>query len=216
MLYPQERRQVLAAAREISETGLVIGTWGNVSIRCQGQNLMIITPSGMNYGALAMEDMVLVNGDLQILEGNFKPSTEVVLHMGVYKNRPDVQAIVHTHSLYAAAFAAAGKSLPVILEEMAQMVGHEVTVAEYGLCGSDALAINVINALGQDRQAVLLAHHGLITVGSSMDHALKRAHIIEKTSQVYLLAQALGGVKQIPEQDINSLHESFKNYGQEK
>ncbi len=216
MQYLEQRKQVLAAAREISETGLVMGTWGNVSARCPGKDLMVITPSGMGYDTLEAGDLVLVDAHNQILEGSFKPSTEVSLHTGIYKNRPDVQAIVHTHSLYTSAFAVAGRSLPVILEETAQVIGHEVPVAGYALCGTDALARNVVAALGEDKQAVLLANHGLVTVGTSMADALKKAHVIEKTSRVCIYAQLLGGANSITEQDVHRLKEKFKTYGQDK
>ena len=214
MQYTEERKQVLAAAREISETGLVTGTWGNVSARCGDKDLMIITPSGVSYNSLRMEDLVLVDGNGQVLEGSFKPSTEATLHMKIYKNRPDVRAIVHTHSLYATSFAVAGKSIPVILEETAQMIGHEVPVADYALCGTDALAANVAAALGENKQAVLLANHGLVTVGASMAEALKKAHVIEKTSQVFIYAKILGGANTISKEDTARLKENFKNYGQ--
>lgn len=214
MQYSEERRQVLAAAREISETGLVIGTWGNASARCGEKDLMIITPSGVSYDTLSMEDMVLVDGSGQVLEGRLKPSSEVSLHMAIYKNRPDVKAIIHTHSLHATAFAVAGKSLPVILEETAQVIGHEVPVADYALCGTDSLAANVVKTLGKDKQAVLLANHGLVTLGSSMAEALKKAQVIEKTSQVFIYAQILGGAKIISQEDTARLKEKFKNYRQ--
>ncbi|HHX94882.1 MAG TPA: class II aldolase/adducin family protein [Clostridia bacterium] len=214
MEYQEERRQVLAAARKISGAGLVTGTWGNVSARCGEKDLMIVTPSGVSYDTLRMEDMVLVDGSGQVLEGRLKPSSEVSLHMGIYKNRPDVKAIIHTHSLYAAAFAVAGKSLPVILEETAQVIGHEVPVADYALCGTDSLAANAVKALGKDKQAVLLANHGLVTLGSSMAEALKKAQVIEKTSQVFIYAQILGGAKIISQEDTARLKEKFKNYGQ--
>ena len=216
MQYPKERKQVLAAVQEISKTGLVTGTWGNASAKCQGTDMFIITPSGMNYDTLSIEDMVLVDGNNQVVEGNFKPSVEVPMHVGIYNSRPEVQAIVHTHSTYAKAFAVARKSLPIILDELAQVIGHEVPTAKYAVAGTDALADNVIAALGNDKKAVFMAHHGLITLGSSMADALKKAHVIERACQVYIYAQLLGGSYSLSEKDISVLNENFKHYGQKK
>jgi ribulose-5-phosphate 4-epimerase/fuculose-1-phosphate aldolase len=144
MRFLEERRQVLAAAREISQSGMVMGTWGNVSMRCPEPELMLITPSGVDYQLMSMEDMVLLDSSYRIREGSYKPSIETPLHMEIYRNREGVKAIVHVHSIYASSFAVARKSIPVILEETAQVVGHEVPVAEYALCGTQALATAVL------------------------------------------------------------------------
>lgn len=216
MQYLNERRQVLAAAREISESGLVMATWGNVSIRCEGKSLMIITPSGMSYDTLGLEDLVLVNSENQVLEGVYRPSIETPLHMAIYQARPEINAVVHVHSLYTAAFAAARKSIPVILEETAQVIGHEVPVADYSVCGTTSLVKGAINALARDKTAVLLANHGLVALGFGLPDALKKAHIIEKTCQVAVYAQNLGGAVSIPEPEVRILNQNFKTYGQTK
>jgi L-ribulose-5-phosphate 4-epimerase len=117
MRFLEERRQVLAAAREISQSGMVMGTWGNVSMRCPEPELMLITPSGVDYQLMSMEDMVLLDSSYRIREGSYKPSIETPLHMEIYRNREGVKAIVHVHSIYASSFAVARKSIPVILEE---------------------------------------------------------------------------------------------------
>lgn len=216
MNYREEREAVLSAVWEIFDSGLVTGTWGNASARCKGTNMFIITPSGMSYDTLNIEDMVLVDGSNQVVEGNFKPSIEVPMHVGIYNTRPDVQAIVHTHSTYAKAFGVARKSLPVILDEIAQVIGHEVTVADYAVAGTDELADNIITALGKDKYAVFMAHHGLITLGSSMADALKKAHIIERACEVCIYAQVLGGINTLDKRDIEALNKNFKHYGQKK
>ncbi len=213
MLYLEERRQVLNTAREISQTGMVMGTWGNVSARCD-HDLMVITPSGVGYDSMTMEDMVIVDGFYQVREGILKPSSETPLHMEIYRKRPEVSAIVHVHSLYAAAFAVARTSIPVILEETAQMIGHEVPVADYAMCGSNALAEAVVRTLGEHKKAVLLANHGLLAVGSSMEEALKICYVAEKTSRVAIYARGIGEIHCLPEAEVTELHQKFKNYGQ--
>ncbi len=215
MLYLEERRQVLNTAREISKTGMVMGTWGNVSAR-SADDLMVITPSGVNYDSLTIEDMVVVDSSNKVVEGNFQPSSETPLHMRIYQKRPDVNAVVHVHSLYAAAFAVARKSIPVILEETAQVIGHEVPVADYALCGSNALAETVVKTLGEDKKAVLLANHGVLAVGFSMEEALRICYIIEKTARVAIYARGIGEINCLPEAEIVELNQKFKSYGQPK
>ncbi|MGI6421858.1 MAG: class II aldolase/adducin family protein [Syntrophomonadaceae bacterium] len=216
MRFLEERRQVLAAAREISQSGMVMGTWGNVSMRCPEPELMLITPSGVDYQLMSMEDMVLLDSSYRIREGSYKPSIETPLHMEIYRNREGVKAIVHVHSIYASSFAVARKSIPVILEETAQVVGHEVPVAEYALCGTQALATAVLDSLGEDRRAVLLANHGLLAAGVSMEDALRICYVVEKTAQIALYAQELGGARTLESAEIVQLYQKFKSYGPSK
>jgi L-fuculose-phosphate aldolase len=211
-----ERKSVVDAAREISSSGMVIGTWGNVSARVKGRPLMIITPSGMDYSTLTIEDMVLVEWEKNVAEGQYKPSVETPLHQEIYKQRPDVNAIVHVHSPFAAAFAVSGMAIPVVLEETAQVIGHPVQVAPYAHCGSKELAENTVKVLGSDRKAVLLANHGLVGVGENMASALKVCYIAEKTAMTSIYARLLGPVQPLSPEDINTLNQSFKYYGQSK
>lgn len=214
MNHIKERNEVLAAAREISASGLVTGTWGNVSVRIANQSLMGITPSGMDYNSLNVEDIVLVDFEQQVVEGEYQPSVETPLHLKIYKKRPEAMAVVHVHSPFATAFAVARKNIPVILEETAQAVGHEIGVAAYAHCGTPQLADNVVKALGATRQAVLLANHGLVAVGETMDQALKICYVVEKTARVAIYARSLGPAHSLSQEDINFLRSSFEHYGQ--
>lgn len=215
MRYLKERKEVMDTAKEIYKANLVSGTWGNVSTRINGEPLMIITPSGMDYESLTVEDMVLVNLQGNVEEGCWKPSVETRLHAEIYSRRPDVGAVVHVHSLFATVFAVAGQKIPVLIEETAQVIGHEVEVAPYAICGSDELAINTATVLGAG-QAVLLANHGLIGVGKNTADALKVCSVAEKTAMIALYARQLGSVNSLPEPEIIRLHQSFKDYGQRK
>ncbi len=205
----------METAREISSSGMVTGTWGNVSTRA-GEDHMIITPSGMDYTAMSIEEMVVVNLDNTVAEGIYRPSIETPLHTAVYKSRPGVKAVVDVHSVYAAAFAVAGRSIPMILEESAQILGGEVPVADYAMCGTMELADSVVKALGAQGSAVLLANHGLIGVGSDLKSALRICYIAEKTARVSLYAQILGGYNPLSQADIQTLNKKFKGYGQQK
>lgn len=215
MNFLKERREVLNTAREISTAKLVIGTWGNVSIKIENQPLMLITPSGMSYGTMSIEDIVLVDLEGNIAEGVWKPSVESPLHAEIYKARPDIGSIVHVHSTYATVFAVARKSIPVVLEETAQVIGHEIQTAPYASCGSIELAEHAVQTLGEG-QAVLLANHGIIGVGKDAATALKVCYVTEKTARVALLANILGEVTPLSPQEIRLLNLNFRNYGQEK
>ncbi|SHH01489.1 L-fuculose-phosphate aldolase [Thermosyntropha lipolytica DSM 11003] len=214
MRYVEVRREVCMTAREIYEARLVAGTWGNVSAWVD--DVMVITPSGMDYGTLSPEDMVIVNGEGEVIEGFFAPSVETPLHLAIYKNRPDVKGIVHVHSPYATAFAVARRPIPVILEETAQAIGHEIPVAPYAHCGSEELAHHVVRTLGQDKKAVLLANHGLITVDVSPSAALRACYIAERTAMITLFAEQIGSINILADEDVKCLYEKFKNYGQKK
>ena len=122
MRYAEERLKVVNTARKMYQQGLVIGTWGNVSIRLPDGKGMMITPSGMEYARLTPGDMVAVDGEGTVIEGKWKPSTETVLHLRIYSHRPEVGAVVHVHSMAASAFAVAGVPIPVVLEEAAQLL----------------------------------------------------------------------------------------------
>lgn len=212
----EERRQVLEAAREISASGMVIGTWGNVSARAADAAGFVITPSGMDYQSLTESDMVLVDYQGQVLEGRYRPSSETPMHLAIYLARADVQAIVHVHSPFATAFAVAGLSIPVLLEETAQAVGHEIEVVPYARCGSRTLAKHTVNTLGTSGRSALLANHGLLGVGASMAAALKVCYVVEQTAQVGLYARLLGPLKGLADREVRQLHEGFKSYGQKK
>ena len=215
MNYLKERRDLLETAQEISTSGMVIATWGNVSIRIENQPLFLITPSGMSYKTMTIEDLVLVDMLGNMVDGLWKPSVESPLHAEIYQNRSDVVAIVHVHSPYATAFAVAGKTIPVILEETAQVIGHEILTAPYAICGSRELALNAVQTLGAGR-AVLLANHGLIGLGKSLSDALKVCHIVEETAKIAVLASSLGQLNILSSAEVSLLNHSFQNYGQQK
>ena len=212
----QARQDVWKAAREISQGHMVIGTWGNVSARGDDAPGFIITPSGMDYNTLTPEDMVLVGWDGKTLEGAYRPSGETPLHLAIYLARPDIHAIVHVHSPYATGYAVAGQNIPVLLEETAQAIGHEIQVVPYARCGTQDLAQNTVTILGETQCAALLANHGVIGLGASMSEALKICYVIEKTAQVGIYARILGQTNVLEPHEVQLLNRGFKRYGQKK
>lgn len=208
------QEKLVVTGKKVLQYGLVSGTWGNLSVRLPEEKMFVITPSGMGYDQVAGNDMVVVDFAGKVVLGFRKPSTETPLHTTLYRLRPDIGAIVHTHSLYASAFAAARKPIPPILEETAQVIGGEIPVADYALPGSKVLGDNAAMALGKGK-AVLLANHGVIGVGSDLDEAFKVCLVVEKTAQVFLAASQLGGAVTLSQEEVAKLNQQFKTeYGQ--
>jgi L-fuculose-phosphate aldolase len=192
----QEKKLVLEAARQMLARGLVVGTAGNVSLRLASEgslSLLAITPTSQPYDSLTPDDIQILDFDGQKVEGSLPPSIEMPLHTGIYRARPDINAVIHTHSVFATAAAVAGLSIPPILEEQVAYLGGEVKLAGYAPGGSPALAENAVAAL-EDRHAVLLANHGAVGAGRDLPQAFHACELLEKTARVYLLALATGRV----------------------
>lgn len=174
----------------------------------------LITPSGVPYDDSRPVDMVAVDLQDGSHSGRLKPSTETLLHTAIYRRRPDVAAIVHTHSPYAAVFAVNRLELPAVLEEMAQLVGESVRVAPYAAPGSAGLAEGAVDTL-QGGAAVLLANHGLVGVGNTLKGALTVCQVVEKSAQVFLWARLTGTPFLLEKQTARELRQEFLlNYGQ--
>ncbi len=201
MNWQEERQAVLAVAQKMAALGLVVGTSGNVSSRIRedtlGRELMAITPSGAEYDSLKAEDILVTDLDIEPVEGDGVPSSEALLHAEMYRRRSDAGAVMHTHSPYATAAAAAGVDIPPILDEMVLVVGGEVEVSKYAFPSSDALAANVCEALG-GRNAALIRNHGVVGVGADLEEALRVCELVEHAARVMVYAAALGGATALP------------------
>ncbi|HHU32456.1 MAG: class II aldolase/adducin family protein [Zhaonellaceae bacterium] len=208
------RLNVIETGVKMLDSSLVVGTWGNISARVPDEDLIAITPSGMNYDELVAEDIVLVDLEGNVVDGLRKPSIEVPMHVAIYQNRLDIQAICHTHSVFATAMAAARKPIPGAVEDLVQIVGGDVRVCEYALPGSKELGQNVIKAL-EGRHAVLLANHGMLGAGRDLNEALKICQVVEKAAQITIFAKVLGGVVELSQEDIDFMRDFYLNaYGQ--
>ena len=209
------KQTVIDAGRQMIERGLVAGTWGNISCRGDRENRIVITPSGRPYTELQTTDLVVVDLSGNILEGE-RPSSEMPLHLAIYQAHPEILAVVHTHSIYATACAVAGTAIPPSLEEMVQVVGGGVDVAQYALPGTTELARNAVLALG-DKAAVLLANHGAVACGPSLTEALLVAELVEKAAQIHAIASQLGGARSLSEEDILQMRRFYvENYSKLK
>ena len=202
----EAREEVRAAGLELLESGLVEGTWGNISARVS-PGLMAITPSGRDYRGIASEDIVLVDLGTGESRGG-KPSTETPLHVAIYRERPEIAAIVHTHSVSASTVAAARREVPPILDDFAQIVGPSLRTAPYALPGTGRMAKAAVKAM-RGRMAVLLANHGAIAVGRSMKEALLCARMVEKGCRVFIEAEFLGGAVPLAPLEAWAMHKVF-------
>jgi len=207
----KEKEEVLAAARRMLEKGLVTGTAGNVSRRLKpygGRSLLAITPSSRDYFSLGPEDIQILDFDNRKVEGDLPPSMETHLHIGIYRARKDINAIIHTHPVFATAAAVAGISIPAITDEQVAYLGGEIKVAAYAPSGTPELGNNAVTALG-DRNAVLLANHGAVAAGPTMADAFRAAELLEKTAQIFLAALVTGKVKALPEDVISAIKAQY-------
>jgi L-fuculose-phosphate aldolase len=204
--WQNHKRSVAETARKMAELGLVVGTAGNVSVRLDsesGRELMAVTPSGTSYDGLTQDDVVVTDFEIEPVEGDLPPSSESLLHSGIYRRRPDVHAIVHTHAIYSSVLAVSGIDLPPVIDEVVVYVGGAIEVSRYGFPGTPELADNVCDALGHNK-AAFIANHGAVTVGETLEEALSICRLVERASQIYIMARSLGQVTPIPTEFVTA------------
>lgn len=204
MSWDEVRRAIVDVCHRMEEINLVHGSSGNVSVRLPkddaGRELFAMTPSGVPYRILRTEQVLIVDAEANVIDGDGigKPSSERKVHFAAYAARPDAGAVIHSHSIYASALAAAGQDLPPIIDEMVVCIGGPVPCAPYGMPATPQLADTAIALMGL-RQAVLLRNHGVVGVGRDLEEALTVVDMVERTSQIYLLARLVGEVQPIPD-----------------
>lgn len=210
--YLQAKESVINAGQDMYKNGWVVGTWGNISVRTKDKKHVVITPSGVNYNLITPAQMCVVDLTGNLIEGE-KPSIETGLHVQIYQNRNDVNAVIHTHAIFSSAVAVNHMEVPPILDEMAQTIGGTVKTADYGLPGSPQLAANCVKAL-EDKMAVLLANHGAVCVGKNLTEAFNVCTVLEKSLQTYFYAKILGSPIPLQGKDVLFMRNYFKNsYG---
>lgn len=204
MRYPAERSQTVAIAQEMARSGLVVATAGNISIRV-GDSQVAITPSRLPYATMTADDICVVDLDGNSVEGSANPSSEMQLHLDVYRSS-DAQAVVHTHSQAAAAVSTLVTELPAIHYYINQLGGAPIRVAPYSTFGTKALAVDVVAAL-DERTGALMANHGAVTVGGTLDEAYSRAVVLEWLCQVWLTASAAGNPRLLTPEGLAAAQE---------
>jgi L-ribulose-5-phosphate 4-epimerase len=199
---------------ELPRHGLVVWTGGNVSARDPESGLVAIKPSGVRYDELRPVQMVVLDLDGKIVEGDLKPSSDTYSHLYIYRHRSDVGGVVHTHSRYATAFAAVGRPIPVVLTAIADEFGGEIPCCGFSLIGDDSIGKLVVESIGNS-PAVLLKNHGVFTVGKDARAAVKAAVMTEDAAASVWLALQIGTPDEIPAEDVARLHDRYtKVYGQ--
>jgi L-fuculose-phosphate aldolase len=210
------RQEVARVAKQLIESGLVTGTSGNVSARTpEGDVLM--TPSGIDYEELEPGDVVLVDANGEILEGSLGPSTETPMHTGIYRARPEVGAVVHTHSIYATTLACLGWTIPP-LHYMLTTLSEDgrIPLAPYATYGTEKLADYAADALGEGRNACLLQNHGTITVGDRPEEAFSRTVVLEEMAEIYYRTRAVGEPVLLSPEQVDEVAAKISGYGQTK
>ena len=217
MNHQKLREEVSRVARQLISSGLVTGTSGNVSARTPEGNVLV-TPSGVDYEVLGPKDVVLVDLDMNVLEGTLVPSTETPMHTGIYKARQDVDAVVHTHSRFATTLACLGWEIPPV-HYMLTTLGPDgrVPLAPYTLYGTEELADHAANALGESHYACLLRTHGTIAVGESAEKAFSRTVVLEEMAEVYYRARLAGEPILLTPEEVDEVAGKITTgYGQPK
>ena len=208
------KEQLVELHLELPRNNLVVWTGGNVSARDPETGLVAIKASGIRYEEMRPEHMVVVDLDGNIVEGDYKPSSDVHSHLYIYKHRSDVGGVVHTHSAYATAFAAVNKPIPVVLTAIADEFGGPIPCGGFALIGDDAIGKVVVETIGKS-PAVLLKNHGVFTIGKNAKSAVKAAVMTEDNAKTVWLALQIGVPDEIPAEDVEKLHQRYTNvYGQ--
>ncbi len=208
------KQELVELHLELPKNNLVAWTSGNVSARDAETGLIVIKASGVRYEELHPEHMVVVDLDGKMIEGSFKPSSDSASHLYIYKHRPDVCGVVHTHSGYATAFAAVNKPIPVVLTAIADEFGGPIPCGGFAIIGDESIGKVVLESIGKS-PAVLLKNHGVFTIGRDAKAAVKAAIMTEDNARTVWLAMQIGVPDEIPSEDVERLHHRYTHvYGQ--
>ena len=214
MLLEAIRQELVILNQALPEHGLVTWTSGNVSIRDPETGCVAIKSSGTKFSDLTAESMVVVDLEGNVIDGQHKPSSDTASHLVIYRHRPDVNGVVHTHSNYATAFAALGQPIPVYLTAQADEFGGPIPCGGFALIGGEEIGKIAVETMGSST-AVLLKNHGVFTVGPTGEAALKAAVMVEDIARTAWLALQLGKPDVIPSELIEKLYDRYQHdYGQ--
>jgi L-ribulose-5-phosphate 4-epimerase len=214
MMLDELRAVVCDLNAELPRHSLVAWTSGNVSARDLETGFVVIKPSGIRYKDLTPESMVVVDLDGKVIEGKLKPSSDTFAHVYVYRHRPDVNGVVHTHSTFATAWAAAGKPIPAVLTAICDEFGGPVPIGAYAKIGGDEIGREIVRSIGSS-PAILMKNHGVFTVGKTPEAAVKAAVMVEDVARTVFYAMQLGQPDEIPVEEVARAHRRYlEEYGQ--
>ncbi len=213
-MFEKEKRDIIDTALKIKEYGLIALAGGNVSMRLDCGDILV-TPSGTYYETMQDDDVLLMDIEGNIKEGTLKPSVDTVALLYIYRNMPGVNAIIHTHQTYATAVGLVSDKLPAVTTTLSNVTLGEVNVAPYSSPASLNMGIETVAHINGKR-AVILKHHGVVTVGSNLKEALYAAIYMEDTAKAYLAAKSAGEPAVLTQEQSDSAAEIFKSVGQSK
>ena len=212
MLLQKEREMIVAYGKRMLSAGLTRGTGGNLSIYDRNLELMAITPSGIPYEEIEVEDIMIMKLDGTIVEGNKTPSSEHTMHEIVYRTREDVGAMLHVHSTFAVTLACLNEDLPAVDYMVAYSRGRSVKCAPYASFGTTDLAVNALKTMG-NQNAVLLANHGMNVVGPDLPKAFAIAEQLEFCAELYVRVRTIGKPVILPDDEMDQMVERFMRAG---
>lgn len=214
MLLEALRKELCDLHLELPKNHLVAWTSGNISARDRESNLVIVKPSGVRYEALRPEMMLVMDLEGHVVEGSMRISSDAISHIYIYRHRQDVGGVVHTHSTFATAFAAAGRPIPPLLTAICDEFGGEIPCAGYAKIGGLEIGQQVVESIGASK-AVLLKNHGVFTVGPTALAAVKSAVMVEDVARTLFYAFQLGVPDVIPPEEVARAHQRYLDeYGQ--
>ncbi len=211
MILSNERKAIVTFGNKMLNAGLTTGSGGNLSLFNREKNLIAITPSGIEYPDLSPSDILVVEPDGNVVDGAHTPSSEVGFHLALYQKRSGVCAVVHTHSTYATTFACLNREIPAV-HYLVGFSGNKVPLAPYATFGTQALA-DAVTAAIKDYNAVLLANHGLVAVGTTLARAFNTAEEIELVARLCYQAETIGTPVILSDEEMNRVIEKFADYG---
>ncbi|MDG0867615.1 class II aldolase/adducin family protein [Candidatus Lucifugimonas marina] len=213
MNWQDQRQELVDTMRKLDQLGMVSGSSGNASVRLPAsgtqKKLFLVTPAGVSYDTLTAEQIVLVDDDMNPVGNTAEsPTSEALLHKAVYDQRRDVEAIIHTHSVYASVQAVKAEAIPPIIDEMVVYIGGTIEVSEYGFPGTPELAENSLKALG-DKRAAIIRNHGMFAVADTLKESLRVAELVERVAKIYVNAKMSGTIIPVPDHAVEAEREMY-------
>jgi L-ribulose-5-phosphate 4-epimerase len=214
MLLERLREEIWRLHAELPRNNLVSWTSGNISGRDAESGWVVIKPSGVPYAELTPEAMVVVDLEGKVVEGKLKPSSDTFAHVYVYRHRPEVNGVVHTHSTFATAWAAVGRPIPAVLTAICDEFGGPIPVGAYARIGGDEIGQEILRSIGSS-PAILMKNHGVFTIGKTPETAVKAAVLVEDVARTVFYALQLGQPDEIPPEEVARAHRRYlEEYGQ--
>jgi ribulose-5-phosphate 4-epimerase/fuculose-1-phosphate aldolase len=207
--YDDYRDEVLRSSQWLSEQGFfgsLTGTGGNASVRIADRDIIVITPSGKSYRDMSVNDICVLDFDLNPLAGVASPSVEANLHLGIYKNRSEVHAVVHTHQTFAGIFSVINKPIPALFDEISLNIGDVVDIIPYAFSGTPELVENVVGKMSNGCYCYIMQNHGALCLGSTLDNAILNAELLEKVAEIYYFSLIAGqGISTLPDSSLDTI-----------